>query len=372
MYKIRRTKTGDMDIAMQMYEHSRALMRNAGNDKQWTNGYPSPEVIAGDIAKENSYIIEHEGTPCGIFAFVLGKDPTYRLIVDGQWESDNRPYGTIHRLAKREGYHGVGKACFEWCKTMATSLRVDTHSQNNTMQHILEETGFVKRGIIFVSDGSPRIAYQMLNTKRLCSPLTEYIEKNAIPLYKDFDAAHDERHVRHVLENSLRLAEECNADKNMVYTVAAYHDIGLGKNREMHHVISKEILTNDHNLHKWFDQQQIETMGDAVEDHRASSKREPRSLYGKIISDADRDIDPERVVERATQYSIDHFPDYSKEQLWIRTHTHLMEKYSRQGYLKLWLNQPSNIERLGILHNTIDDEEETRRLFEITYSKTSR
>ena len=98
-----------------------------------------------------------------VFAFVLGEDPTYKVIEDGQWLNDTLPYGTLHRLASAGESKGVGKAVVEWCLEHCESLRADTHADNKAMQHILEETGFTRCGVIHVADGSPRFAYQRMS-----------------------------------------------------------------------------------------------------------------------------------------------------------------------------------------------------------------
>ena len=123
----------------------------------------------------------------------------------------------------------------------------------------------------------------------------------------------------------------------MVYAIAAYHDTGICEGRETHHLVSGRIIREDERLHDWFDEQQIETMAQAAEDHRASSTHEPRSIYGKIVAEADRLIVPETVIKRTIQYGLDHYPDYDKEGQYQRFKEHMTEKYSDRGYLRLWL-----------------------------------
>ena len=122
--------------------------------------------------------------------------------------------------------------------------------------------------------------------------LVAYIEAEIIPRYAAFDRAHDERHVRTVIERSLALAGQLGADADMAYTVAAYHDTGLTAGRERHHTVSGEILAADTALRRWFDEEQIAAMRQAVEDHRASAGAPPRNLYGRIVAEADRLIEP--------------------------------------------------------------------------------
>lgn len=134
--------------------------------------------------------------------------------------------------------------------------------------------------------------------------LTHYIETEIIPRHEHFDKAHNLAHVRTVIEESLALAKEYNVNESMAYTIAAYHDTGLCRDRATHHLISGEILKQDKMLCQWFSEEEIETMKEAVEDHRASTDHKPRSIYGKIVAEADRVIDPVITLRRTVQYRI--------------------------------------------------------------------
>ena len=165
--------------------------------------------------------------------------------------------------------------------------------------------------------------------------IQDYVERNIIPLYDRFDKAHRRDHVRMVIMQSMALAAQMDVDADMVYVIAAYHDIGLCEGRERHHTVSAQMLLADVTLRKWFTESQLQTMAEAVEDHRASSDHEPRSLYGRIVAEADRDIEPLGIVRRTVQYGLDHYPTLSREEQWQRTLQHLNEKYAPGGYLKL-------------------------------------
>lgn len=193
-----------------------------------------------------------------------------------------------------------------------------------------------------------------------------YIEKEIIPLYDNFDAAHQRDHVTMVIKQSLDIAEHLDVDKDMVYVIAAYHDTGLCEGRERHHEVSAQIIKADKNLRKWFTEEQIQTMADAAEDHRASAKHEPRTIYGRIVAEADRFIDPETIVHRTIQYGLDHYPGLSKEQQYDRMMQHLHEKYGRNGYLKLWFPESPNTARLEKLRQMIDNEGAIKEIFEKT------
>ena len=191
-----------------------------------------------------------------------------------------------------------------------------------------------------------------------------YVEQEILPRYDHFDAAHQRNHADEVIERSLALAEHYDVNENMVYAIAAYHDTGLCDGRDTHHLVSGRIIREDMKLREWFDETQIETMAQAAEDHRASSGHEPRSIYGKIVAEADRLISPEKVISRTIQFTQDHFPNYNKEQQYQRFREHLMEKYSDTGYLKLWIPESDNAVRLEELRKIIRDENKMREAFE--------
>ena len=198
-----------------------------------------------------------------------------------------------------------------------------------------------------------------------------YVEQEILPRYEHFDAAHQRNHADEVIERSLALAEHYEVNNDMVYTIAAYHDTGLCEGRDTHHLVSGRIIREDKKLRDWFTEDQIETMAQAAEDHRASSGHEPRSIYGKIVAEADRLILPEKVIRRTIQYTRDHFPDYDKEQQYQRFREHLLEKYSDSGYLKLWLPESDNAPRLEQLRQLLRDEKAMRAAFDSAYIELS-
>ena len=196
-----------------------------------------------------------------------------------------------------------------------------------------------------------------------------YIKQEILPRYEHFDAAHQRNHANEVIERSLALTKHYDVDENMVYVIAAYHDTGLCEGRDTHHLVSGRIIREDKKLRDWFSENQIETMAQAAEDHRASSGHEPRSIYGKIVAEADRLISPEKVIRRTIQFTQDHFPDYDKEQQYQRFREHLLEKYSDTGYLRLWIPESDNATRLEELRIIIRDEEKMRKAFDQTFEK---
>jgi len=197
--------------------------------------------------------------------------------------------------------------------------------------------------------------------------LIAYINQEILPRYDHFDAAHQRNHAEEVIERSMALAKHYDVDENMVYTIAAYHDTGLCEGRDTHHLVSGRIIREDMKLRDWFDDEQIEVMAQAAEDHRASSGHEPRSIYGKIVAEADRLISPEKVIRRTIQFGLNHHPELDKEGQYQRFRQHLLEKYSDTGYLRLWIPESDNATRLEELRKIIRDESKMRHAFEQAY-----
>ena len=192
--------------------------------------------------------------------------------------------------------------------------------------------------------------------------LHEYIEQSILPQYEAFDGGHRRDHAETVIAESLKLARTYGADETMAYVIAAYHDLGLRVDREKHHIHSGEILMADETLRQWFTHDQLLTMRDAVEDHRASGKKPPRTIYGAIVAEADRQIEPLTVIQRTMAYSRKLLPDADFDTLYQRSLDHLHEKYAEGGYLHLWLNSERNVQGLEALRALIHDEPRLRTL----------
>lgn len=197
--------------------------------------------------------------------------------------------------------------------------------------------------------------------------LVSYIETNILPGYSDFDKAHNLEHVKNVIEESLSLAEDLDVNVDMVYVIAAYHDLGLIDNRETHHILSAKILENDDNLKKWFNPKETLVMKEAVEDHRASSKSSPRTLYGRIVAEADRVIDPVNTLKRTLQFAIKHYPNMCEEFYYKQFLAHLQNKYAEGGYMKLWFENSKNAHKLKELRAIITDKKLLREMFNQLY-----
>lgn len=199
----------------------------------------------------------------------------------------------------------------------------------------------------------------------------EFVERQILPRYNAFGESHGLRHVTRVIKNSLRLADVTGADIDMVYVIAAYHDLGMEGPRAIHHLTSGKILMADARLKKWFNADQLKVMKEAVEDHRASSSRQPRSIYGKIVAEADRDIDVHEIFMRAIQYGKENGPDKTVEEHWERFAQHMDEKYSNNGYIKLWISNSPNEKALKELRNIIEDKKLLRKAFDDIWKEMS-
>ena len=201
--------------------------------------------------------------------------------------------------------------------------------------------------------------------------LKKYIYEEVVPRYREFDDAHKEDHALTVIAQAMHLlsgrdewvASQADADtiwladvdENMLLAAAACHDLGLVNGRDNHHMDSGVIIRSDSRLAQWFTPEQIEVIAQAAEDHRASGKGAPRSIYGMIVAEADRVIDGETIIRRTVQCGFKHYPDLDRDGHIARAFDHLHEKYGRGGYLKLWIPWSENAVRLNALQDIIAD-----------------
>jgi uncharacterized protein len=197
--------------------------------------------------------------------------------------------------------------------------------------------------------------------------LMSFIETSILPKYNSFGKSHGLAHVQRVIASSMVLARRLGADIDMVYTIAAYHDLGMSGPRAIHHITGGKILMADQRLRKWFSDEQIKIMKEAVEDHRASASHEPRSIYGKIVAEADRDLQPEVVFTRAIEYGVEHYPELDEEGQWERFARHMEEKYSVNGYIKLWIPNSPNEQYIKTVREVIADKSRLRAAFDKIY-----
>ena len=207
--------------------------------------------------------------------------------------------------------------------------------------------------------------------------LLKYIYEDIVPEYASFDPAHREDHALTVIGQAMELLErmpiwlkehpedakvwDIPVDRNVLMAAAACHDLGLINGRDNHHLDSGKIIRTDERLREWFTPEQIETIAQAAEDHRASGKSAPRSIYGMLVAEADRVIEGDTIIRRTIQFGFKHYPDLDREGHMARAISHLREKYGRGGYLKLWIPWSDNAARLNELQEIIADDEAVRK-----------
>ena len=201
--------------------------------------------------------------------------------------------------------------------------------------------------------------------------LHNYIYQEVIPRYAAFDKAHREDHALTVIDRALSMGRQYDIDEEMLLTAAACHDLGLAVDRKTHHLESGRIIREDKRLSEWFSSGQIETIAQAAEDHRASAKTPPRSIYGRHVAEADRLIVPETILRRTVQFGLSNYPELDKEGHWTRMLEHLHEKYAEGGYLHLLIPGSPNEAPLKRLREMIKDEARLRILFESVFTEES-
>lgn len=189
--------------------------------------------------------------------------------------------------------------------------------------------------------------------------LVQYIENEIFLLYNRNEEGHGINHIKTVIKRSLELAKDYDVDIDMVYTIASYHDLGHYIDRKTHEIISAEIFMKDEKIRQWFTDEQRSIIKEAIEDHRASSNHEPRTIYGKIISTADRTIiDIDNTIKRTYYYGKRNYINLSEEEQIERIYQHLIEKYGENGYAKVYLEDKEFEEALDKLRHALSNKEE--------------
>lgn len=195
--------------------------------------------------------------------------------------------------------------------------------------------------------------------------LKEYINHNIIPIYENFDLAHSISHVLEVIDSSLKLGKRNNVNLNMIFCIAAYHDVGMAVDRYAHEKYSKKYLLADKNLSKWFTNNQIKIMAEAVEDHRASSKKKPRSIYGLIISDSDRNTDLDSILNKTYNYLRHSCPNDDFDSHFEKAYAWIVEKDGIDGYMQIFIDQQKKDELDEIKKVVMDKEYIKKRYIKV-------
>jgi hypothetical protein len=197
--------------------------------------------------------------------------------------------------------------------------------------------------------------------------LKKYLKEEILPLYEKNDWAHQSWHIYEVIERSLRLAKNLEVNKNMVYTIAIFHDIACHQGRENHEINSSLFLKQDQNLKKWFTKEEIETMAEAIVDHRASLEYHPRSIYGRIISSADRFTTIKGILRSTLLYSLEFYPEMSTEDMFERSYKYIEKKYGPKGYSKIYLPSEAYNQFLKEVAYYLEHKQEFKKIFYEVY-----
>lgn len=189
--------------------------------------------------------------------------------------------------------------------------------------------------------------------------LKKYIEDNVLPQYSKNESGHGLNHILYVIDRSFELVKENELDVNldMVYTIAAYHDIGHHIDSKTHEIISADIMINDENLKKFFSDEERKIIKEAIEDHRASAKEDPRTIYGRIVSSADRNNTVEACLRRTYTYGKKLTPSASDEELYLRAYDVLVKKFGEDGYAKFYFKDRVYEEFLRNIRKLLSDKD---------------
>ena len=193
--------------------------------------------------------------------------------------------------------------------------------------------------------------------------LKSYVEKEILPEYSKNDSGHNENHVKLVLERAFELSENHDVDENMIYTIVCYHDVACHIDREKHEIFSAERLYNDNNLKQFFTPEQLLVMKEAVEDHRASLEYTPRSIYGKILSSADRKVDVFDYLKTSMFFHKKKFPEATDEEMIEHSYEFAIKKFGKNGYAvqKFYIEDKKYKAYLDELQGLIDNRSEFER-----------
>ena len=191
------------------------------------------------------------------------------------------------------------------------------------------------------------------------SELKKYIEDNVFPEYDKNEVGHGINHIKDVINRSFELVKENDLDVNldMVYVIASYHDIGHHIDSANHEKVSADIMSKDNNLKRFFNLSELKIIKEAIEDHRSSSKTDPRSIYGKIVSSADRNNTVEHCLSRTYTYGKRLNPKATDEELFNRAYDVLQEKFGINGYAKYYFKDSKYERFLEELRELLEDKE---------------
>ncbi len=312
-------------------------------------GFPKGHIEAHETEYETAIRETKEETNIDVFVF---EDIKTRInyIIDGEIDKE-----VVFFLAT-----SLNDTIIKQETEIKEIMWIDEHDVLNLLTHQTTQKAFKN----IVNQFNQTIEYQM-DIK-----LISYLYEKILPIYKSFDKAHQLDHIHQVLKTSLEIANTIeNLRLDLVYTIAFYHDIGNLYGRENHHITGGQYLEKDEFLKTYFSAVDIKIMKEAIEDHRASNDEEPRTIYGKIIAEADREIIPEKIIKRTVQFGFSHYPNLTKAEHIERALEHIHQKYGENGYLKLWLDSKKNVDGLKKLRSLLLEEDKVRKIIEKYYKE---
>lgn len=191
--------------------------------------------------------------------------------------------------------------------------------------------------------------------------LKNYIENNILPLYDSNIGGHGIDHINFVINRSFELVKEfkLDVDLNMVYVIAAFHDIGYKTNPDEHEEVSSQMFMNNQDMKKFFNDEQISAIADAIVDHRASLEYEARSIYGKIVSSADREISVRNMLERSIDFQKDKHKDENPTTIEVINYSYkkLSSKYGKSGYAKMYFKDKKYLDYLNEIQEILENKD---------------
>lgn len=202
--------------------------------------------------------------------------------------------------------------------------------------------------------------------KNIRKEIIDYIEKNIFPSYEKNDKGHDINHIKYVIDRSFKFADTVKGiDYEMVYVIAAYHDIAHYIDAKRHEELGAKMLLEDDNLKQFFTDEQIKTMSEAVYDHRSSLEGEPRTIYGKIVSSADRNTILEVPLRRTYEYLLVHNPESTLEEILEDSRQHIINKFGKDGYAieKMYFEDEDYKKFLEEISELANNKEKFRKLY---------
>lgn len=201
------------------------------------------------------------------------------------------------------------------------------------------------------------------------SEIKKYIEENIFPIYEKF-YSHGMIHVNNVINNVMMLADYYDLNKDMCYVMASYHDVGLKVDRDNHEKESGKFFINDDEMKKYFNEEERNIIKEAIEDHRGSRKIEPRSIYGKVLSDSDRDFDIYLLAKRQLSTSIKNLPELKTGlEHFENCYSYIMKRINGEGHFNLWTNNPILVERRAKFEQDFLDKEFAQKVYLDEYAR---